>query len=188
MKQPTRRWRSVIIIGLSYTLAACASQPPMIHTLPEAPAPVQPQTQVYFYPLHGQSAEQQDRDRYQCYLWAKQQTGFDPSATLLAPHQRVEVIPQPAPGSDAAVGAVTGAIIGSMVTAPHDSAGGAIVGAVTGAMIGAASDATRQQEAERIQAQYDRQAGMLNSNIEQQASNYRRAMTACLEGRGYSVR
>jgi len=188
MKQWTSRCKSFIVIGIGYTLAACASQPPMIHVAPEAVAPPQPQTEVYFYPLQGQSAGQQDRDRYQCYLWAKQQTGFDPSAMQLAPHQRVEVIPQPAPGSDAAAGAVTGAIIGSVVTAPHDSAEGAIVGAVTGAMIGAASDAARQQEAQRIQAQYDRQATMHNANIEQQASNYRRAMMACLEGRGYSVR
>jgi hypothetical protein len=138
--------------------------------------------------LHDQSAEQQGRDRYECYLWARQQTGFDPSAPLLAPHQRVEVIPQPPPGHDAAAGAVTGAVIGSIITAPHDSGKGAIIGAVAGAMAGAASDAARQQEAERIQAQYDRQAALRNASIEGKAKNYRRAMAACLEGRGYSVR
>lgn len=36
-------------------------------------------TTVYAYPTHGQSAEQADRDRYECYQWAVQQTGFDPS-------------------------------------------------------------------------------------------------------------
>jgi len=173
--------------GLSCTLAACASQP-MTRTVPVAAAAPPPPTQVYFYPLHGQSAGQQDRDRYQCYLWAKQQTGFDPSATLLAPHQRVKVIPEPAPGHDMAVGAVTGAVIGTVVTAPHDGAQGAIIGAVTGAMVGAASDAARRQEAERVQAHYDRQAAQRNARIEQKANNYRRAMMACLEGRGYSVR
>ncbi len=32
-----------------------------------------------FYPAEGQSDEQRDRDRYDCYLWASGQTGFDPS-------------------------------------------------------------------------------------------------------------
>ena len=190
VKQVASRWKGIITVGVSCMLLACTSQP-VARTAPEVTEPTpspQPSTQVYFYPLHDQNAEQQDRDRYECYLWAKQQTGFDPSAPQLAPHQRVKVIAQPAPGADAAVGAVTGAIIGSMVTAPHDSGQGAVVGAVAGAMIGAASDEARQQEAERIQTHYDRRAALRNAHIEEQAGNYRRAMTACLEGRGYSVR
>ena len=186
MKSWIGRWKIVMMVGVGCALAACASPPPRI--VPEAVAPPPPPTQVYFYPLHGQNAGQQDRDRYQCYLWAKKQTGFDPSAPQLAPHQRLQVIPEPAPGADTAVGAITGAIIGSAVTAPHDSAQGAVAGAVAGAMIGAASDAARQQEAERVQAHYDRQAALQNAQIEQKANEYRRAMTACLEGRGYSVR
>ena len=34
---------------------------------------------VYIYPNKGQSAQQQDKDRYECHTWAVQQTGFDPS-------------------------------------------------------------------------------------------------------------
>ncbi len=30
------------------------------------------------YPADGQSQEQLDKDKYECYTWAKQQTGFDP--------------------------------------------------------------------------------------------------------------
>jgi hypothetical protein len=36
--------------------------------------------EIFVYPNLGQSDEQRDRDRYECYLWAVQQTGFDPSA------------------------------------------------------------------------------------------------------------
>lgn len=86
------------------------------------------------------------------------------------------------------MGAVTGAIIGSVVTSPHNSTEGAIAGAMAGAVIGAASDAARQQEADRIQMHNDRQVAQRNAHIEQRAENYRRAMMACLEGRGYSVR
>lgn len=34
---------------------------------------------LFIYPKKGQSAEQQDTDRYECYRWAVQQTGFDPT-------------------------------------------------------------------------------------------------------------
>ena len=187
MKQRLGCYKAAMVITMGSVLIACTSQPVM-HTVPVDEPPPAPSTQVFFYPLHDQSPAQQDRDRYECYLWAKKQTGFDPSAPQLAPHQRVKVIPQPAPGSDTAAGAVTGAIIGSIVTAPHDSTKGAIVGAVAGSMVGAASDAARQQQAENLQAHYDRQASLRNARIEQMASDYRRAMMACLEGRGYSVR
>jgi hypothetical protein len=35
---------------------------------------------VFIYPKNGQSPDQQGRDRYECHLWAANQTGFDPSA------------------------------------------------------------------------------------------------------------
>ncbi len=34
---------------------------------------------MFIYPNDGQSDEQRDRDRYECYQWAVQQTGYDPS-------------------------------------------------------------------------------------------------------------
>ncbi|MFT4173686.1 MAG: DUF6515 family protein [Rhodocyclaceae bacterium] len=34
---------------------------------------------VFYYPRNGQSTAQQDEDRYQCYEWAVEQTGFDPT-------------------------------------------------------------------------------------------------------------
>ena len=30
------------------------------------------------YPAKGQSQEQMEKDKFECYTWAKQQTGFDP--------------------------------------------------------------------------------------------------------------
>jgi hypothetical protein len=35
---------------------------------------------VFVYPKEGQTDEQRDRDRYECYTWAVDQTHFDPSA------------------------------------------------------------------------------------------------------------
>lgn len=34
---------------------------------------------LFAYPKNGQSAEQQAKDRYECYRWAVSQTGFDPT-------------------------------------------------------------------------------------------------------------
>ena len=34
---------------------------------------------LYVYPTAGQTEEQRDQDRYECHLWAGEQTGFDPS-------------------------------------------------------------------------------------------------------------
>src|SRR3970282_1764569 len=80
----TRGFRGLAVFA-TLTLVACASPPPT----PDEPARVEPPppTQIYFYPTKGQSAAQQDRDLYECYLWAKRQTGSDPTAGQLAPTQ-----------------------------------------------------------------------------------------------------
>lgn len=176
-----RRWGALV---LCLMFGACATEPV---AQPVAGAPPPPSTRVYFYPKQGQSPEQQDRDRYACYLWAVKQTGFDPSRPNLAPHQRVRVMPVPAPGHDTAVGALAGAAIGAAVSEPRNMAGGAAIGAITGAAIGAASDAARQQQAERLQQGYDQAYAEQQVQNDRQAQDYRRAMAACLEGRGYAV-
>jgi hypothetical protein len=45
---------------------------------------------LYMYPQHGQSQKQQEVDRYECYSWARGQTGYDPSAPTsgLSPSQQ----------------------------------------------------------------------------------------------------
>lgn len=179
-------WFGVMFAILA--VGACATTPQAASVQADAPTPHPPSTQVYFYPTRGQSAAQQDRDRYECYLWARKQTGFDPSAPQLAPHQRLEVKPMPPAGHDTAVGAATGAVLGAVVSPPGRTAEGAAVGAVAGAVVGAASDAARQEQAERVQQQYDQRDAQRAARLEQQASSYRRAMAACLQGRGYTVR
>jgi hypothetical protein len=180
----------IACLALVLVLVGCATPPPARPRPPppmEAPAPPPPSPQVYFYPQRGQNAQQQDRDRYECYLWAKRQTGFDPSDPQLPPHRRVTVLPLPAPGHDTAVGATAGAVIGAAVSRPRDALGGAVLGAVVGGVAGAASDSARQAQAARIEDRYDRQSAAEAAREEQQVLEYRRAMSACLEGRGYTV-
>lgn len=185
-----RLLRLSLLVG-ALVLGGCASAPPRRHVAPPpnpAPPP-RPSTEVYFYPAKGQGPEQQDRDRYDCYLWSVKQTGFDPSAPGLTRTQQVRVVPATPPGHDAATGAAAGAVIGAVVAPPHRFPEGVIAGAVTGAVIGAASDSAREERAERTEERLNNQREAARAaSLEQQASNYRRAMAACLEGRGYTVR
>jgi hypothetical protein len=64
-----------------------------------------------------------------------------------------------------------------------------LIGALAGAAIGGIADVERSSEADRLQAQAEADdSHVRNAALEQRAMNFRRAMSACLEGRGYSVR
>ena len=173
-------------LGLLALLQACAAPAYTVQRQPAQPTPL-PSTEIYFYPASGQSPAQMERDRYECYLWAVKQSGFDPGQAQLAPHQRVEVKPATPPGADVAAGAVGGAVLGSMLASPHDRGEGMIFGAITGAILGAAAESARQEQAQQIQQQYDTRDVQRYSRLERQARDYKRAMAACLEGRGYTV-
>jgi hypothetical protein len=38
-----------------------------------------PQQDLIIYPKNGQSKDQQAADQFECHMWAKGQTGFDPT-------------------------------------------------------------------------------------------------------------
>jgi len=179
------------VIGM---LAGCVTAPPPRPMPPPPPPPSAPppNVDVYAYPLHGQPPEQQDRDHYECSQWATQQTGFDPSAPGVPPHERVHVVSAgPPPGTNTAIGAVAGAILGAVIAPRWQAAPAALAGAVVGGAIGSTADAANAQanmanaQAARSDAAVDRRAAAAQ---EQKAANYRRAVGACLDARGYSVR
>jgi hypothetical protein len=47
------------------------------------------------YPAKGQSAEQQQKDEFECHQWAVQQTGYDPTRAPQAPQQQTTQKGQP---------------------------------------------------------------------------------------------
>jgi hypothetical protein len=145
-------------------------------------------TQIYFYPTKGQSTEQQSRDHYACYNWAVDQTGFDPSRSSIIPEQRVRVVPMPPPGHDTVVMSIAGAVLGALIAGPRHAAGGALIGAAGGAMAGAASDISRQESARQMEEAYANRNVARDVQKERKALDFRRAMSACLEGRGYNIR
>src|SRR5579863_1617019 len=173
-------------------LGGCVTAPPPRPRPPPPPPPPPPPVQVYAYPQHGQTPEQQDRDHYECSAWATQQTGFDPSAPGVPPHERVQVVSAgPPPGTNTAIGAVTGAILGAAISRPWQAATGALAGAVVGGAIGSVGDASNAQaNAANLQAAQmaSAQNRRMAAQQEQSAANYRRALSACLDGRGYTVK
>lgn len=181
--------RITALAGLTLALlAGCATEPmPMPSPPPATVAPL-PDTRVYVYPAAGQAPAQLERDRYECHLWSVKESGFDPSVAQAAPHQRVEVVAMPPSGSDTVAGAATGAIIGAAVSRPREAGGGALLGAVAGAILGAASDSARAQQAANTQRRLNAESERRDFGLDQLAGNYRRALSACLQGRGYTVK
>jgi hypothetical protein len=164
----------VVLLGL---LSACVTPPPRTYAVPAPP----PQ-RVFVYPAHGQSPEQTERDRYECHTWAVQQTGVDPSRSTNA-YERVIVQPSTPPGANAVGGAIAGAIIGSIIAGPRNAGAGLVLGGATGAIVGSAADANAQQQARMTQQQINEAAAEGRAH----ADAYRRAIGACLQGRGYTV-
>jgi len=116
---------SMTLAGFAVLVGCATTPPPEQRPAPppppprgvvyQQPAPPPVNANVYAYPMRGQPPEQQDRDHYECSIWATQQTGFDPSAPGVPPQQQVRIVSGPPPGSGTAAGAVTGAILGAVI-------------------------------------------------------------------------
>jgi len=156
-------WMQVALAGALLSFAATAGA----------------QTDMFIYPAKGQNQEQQDKDRYECHSWAVKQTGFDPSMPQ-APSSQPSQQNRPSQphilqgaGRGAALGAVGGAITG-------DAGKGAAAGAAMGGVVGGFR--RRDQRMRQADKQADTAAATSPGR-----SAYMRAMSACLQGRGYTV-
>ncbi len=135
------------------------------------------------YPAKGQSPEQLDKDKYECYSWAKKESGFDPmqQPTASDPPPQKE-----APKGGAVKGAARGGLVGLAGGAIAGDAGkGAAIGAASGALVGG----MRRIDQQRQQAQAEQQwAQNQAATHTKNRDSYDRAYSACLEGRGYTVK
>jgi hypothetical protein len=130
---------------------------------------------IIAYPARGQGPQQQDRDRYECYNWAVQQTGYNPQ------QYAGSTAPPPPVGGGALPGAARGAALGAVGGAIGGDAGkGAAIGAGVGGLFGG----MRRREAEQQQYQAQQQQATASA---QRSAGFNRAMGACLQGRGYTV-
>jgi hypothetical protein len=159
---------------------------------------------MFAYPKNQQSADQQLKDETECYSSAKQQTGVDPQApppaAPSAEEQKAtqEQAAKQAAGSTPKGGAVKGSAKGA--------AGGAAIGAIagdagTGAAIGATAGAVRgRRQQKKAQKEAGQQAAQQTAQAQQQAQGnanaqyqgaldtFRRAFSACMDARAYSVK
>lgn len=166
----------LLAVPLSLVLGACVVQPARTVVVP---APVMPR--MYVYPAKGQTEQQLEQDRYECHSWAVQQSGYDPSRAGSQAYRNVVVAPPP--GAGTATGAIGGAILGSILAGPRDSGFGFLFGAATGAIVGSAVDANNQAQVAAAQ----RQAYQQSAAERDQMQAYRRAVSACLDARGYTT-
>ena len=133
---------------------------------------------LMIYPNEGQDKDRQEMDEFQCYGWAKDQSGFDPMAVPTA----TEAPPQQEAQKGGLVrGAAGGAAVGAIIDGGDGAAKGAAAGAVLGGMRRNSQNRSQQQQQQNWeQEQAQQYAAKRNS--------YNRAYAACLEGRGYTVR
>jgi len=165
--------------------------------------------ELFMYPNKGQSQEQLQKDKFECYEWAKGQTGFDPlNLPEVATQQPVQTyVPPPPPRPQASVpgtalksgaaGALIGAGLGALLRGRHGLLTGTAVGGASGAVIGGVkqSNENRREIAAQNQAQYQAQTQAQSQartaeqeKYLQQRDRYERALEACLEGRGYTIK
>jgi len=135
--------------------------------------------ELTIYPREGQSPEQQDKDKSECYTWAKNDSGFDP----MAPPTATEAPPQQqAPQGGVLRGAARGAALGAIIDDTSE-------GARTGAKAGAAIGGMRRADQKRAQAQAQQQWEQEQQQIYAEKRNrYNKAYSVCLEARDYSVK
>jgi hypothetical protein len=139
----------------------------------------------FIYPAKGQSAQQQEKDRFECYGWAKSNSGFDPMAVPRT-QTRAPSGGGASVGGSAIRGAAGGAAVGAAAGAiAGGKAGkGAAIGAAGGGMLSGMGAAGQNRRASDDRRQWEqREASTYAANRDK----YDRAFAACMSGRGYTV-
>ena len=134
------------------------------------------------YPSADQTADQQRTDEQECHAWAKETTGVDPAnpEALQRPATAEQVDSGAAAGAGVARGLARGALMGNL--ADDDWEQWAAAGALAGGVRGAKSAQRRNAQAQ-AHATAEQQAAAA-----EQVEHFKRAFSACIEGRNYTIR
>jgi len=131
------------------------------------------------FPAKNQSQQKQKEDEYACYNWAKEQSGIDPLNLPKVEAAPAQTGPTGAGVGGAAKGAAAGVAIGAIA---GDAGTGAAIGAVAGGLAG-------RRAGKEAQAKQNQQAQANAAKSEQDMKNsFIKAFSACLEGKGYTVK
>jgi Glycine-zipper domain len=133
---------------------------------------------LFAFPANDQDKATQDADEMTCFKWAKEQTGFDPINPTQVEAETVEA-KRGGAVRGAARGAAAGAAIGSI---SGDAGDGAAVGAVVGGM--------RGRRAQKAQAQQQQKSNndAADAKEKEMLANYKKAYSACMEAKGYTIK
>ena len=194
--------------GAATTQTTAAPQPAPIAPAPAA-TPSKPvpsfsaakKVGLYAFPNQNQSKDQQLIDEGDCYDLAQQETGINPEMQAprapssgevqAAEAQAAQSAPQAQGGRvrGAARGAAGGAMIGAISgNAGRGAAVGATVGTVRGGVHQRQTNAAAQQDAaNQAGAQVQQQYQSAKSAYNQKIGTFKRAFSACLTSRGFSV-
>ncbi|MEA3411638.1 MAG: hypothetical protein U9R74_08870 [Pseudomonadota bacterium] len=135
---------------------------------------------LFVYPARGQGAQQEDRDKYECHEWSRNQTGIDPVQLALQDQQALE---STADGDDhglvddGAKGAARGALRGTIA---GDVAKDAAMGASISPMVALLR---HRRKIERRHAAWQKQITSEKAAM----ARYDQGYATCLRGRGYTV-
>lgn len=160
--------------------AAPPAQPPAAQSGPSA------SLGLYVFPAKGQTPEQQKQDEQACYTWAQEQSSIDPANVKANPDSakkaagaKADSATEGAGVKGGARGAVGGAVVGGIV---GDAGEGAAVGAVVGVARGRKAKKAAKKQAEQ---QAEQQA---HAQAAQTMESFKKAYSACIEGKGYTIK
>ncbi len=134
---------------------------------------------LYVFASNNQSKETQDNDEIACYKWAKEQTGIDPTNPPEVEVKEADTSPDGSAVVGAAKGAAAGAAIGAIA---GDAGEGAAIGAVVGGLRGRRA----KKVGDQMEQQQNTQAA--EAQEKEMMDNFKKAFTACMEGKGYTVK
>ncbi len=134
---------------------------------------------LYVFPSNNQDNATQEADETACFKWAKEQSGYDPINPTKYVAAEVDSSPDGSAVRGAARGAAAGAAIGAIA---GDTGEGAAIGAVVGGL--------RGRRAKKVGDQQQQQANSAAASTASTnaANDYNKAFTACMEGKGYTVK
>jgi hypothetical protein len=158
---------------------------------------------MFAYPKNNQNPDQQLKDESDCYGSARQNTGVDPqtpppagpsaqqqqTAQQQAAQQAGKDVSKGGTVKGAAGGAAGGAAIGAIA---GDAGKGAAIGATVGAVAGRRKQRMKEEKTKEQAAQQTAQ-GQQQAQAQTQAQyqggidTFKRAFSACMDARGYSV-
>jgi hypothetical protein len=192
----SRMTSALLLVALAASIPAVvladAAKPDSSHAAAApAPAPmtmkeVKQKLGMIVYPAKGQTAAQQESDEYGCLVWAADQLGIKPGtpppdakAAGAAAAAKVDSATAGVAVKSAAKGAAAGAIIGSISGNAGAGAGyGAAAGAIGGRRAKKQAAASADAEAQKkVEAEHKAKMDSL-----------KKAMSACLEPKGYTIK